>query len=175
MQKVVFLALSLFIIPAVHGQEKALHNPDSVQFITKDIDNFWLMYHRLKDARTIQDTIDLVQTAYLDKASLVLQDRMMEKHGITAKGFLWGLRSFPKYIASIEKSTKSINNHFPVVLNDFKKLKAIYPDAVFFDHYFIIGDFNAGGRPLPHGIFVGAEITAADKSSPLDEFDKIPA
>src|SRR5437588_5361589 len=175
MQKLIFLILSLFVIPPAYGQATAHRDPDSVQFITADIDHFWLMYHKLKDARTMQDTIDLIQIAYLDKASPVLHDRMLEQHGITTKSMLWGLRSFPKYIASLEESTKHIKDYTPVLLNDFKKFKALCPDAVFFDHYFVIGDFNAGGRPLSHGIFVGAEITAADKNSPLGEFDKIPA
>jgi hypothetical protein len=175
MQKLILFILSLFVIPAVRGQAKAHHDLDSIRFVTTDIDNFWSMYHRLKDAKTTHDTIDVVQTAYLDKASPVLHDRMLEQHGITAKTMLRGLRSFPKYIASLEESTRHIKDYTPVLLNDFRRFKALYPDAVFFDHYFVIGDFNSGGRPLAHGIFVGSEIEAADKNSPLDEFDKILA
>jgi len=158
-----------------YGQTPIHHDPDSVKFITADIDNYWKMYHHLATAKTASDTISIVENEYLAKASPILKDRMEQKYGITPKGFFWGFRSFPKYIASIEKSTKNIDVAFPGVLTDFKKLKALYPPAVFPDYYFVMGDFNSGGKPMPHGMYIGAEIVDADKNSPLDEFTKYPA
>lgn len=40
----------------------------------------------------------------------------------------------------------------------FRRLKAIYPAAVFPDVYFAIGRFNSGGTASKHGLLIGAEM-----------------
>jgi hypothetical protein len=100
---------------------------------------------------------------------------MQGKYGLTPKSFFWGFHSFPNYIASIENNTEHIKDFTPAIINGFRKLKALYPAAIFPDYYFVMGDFNSGGTPQPHGMYIGAEIEAADRNSPMGEFKNIPA
>jgi hypothetical protein len=46
----------------------------------------------------------------------------------------------------------------PEIRAAFKKLKALYPPAVFPDVYFVIGRLNSGGTSTGHGLLIGAEM-----------------
>jgi hypothetical protein len=47
----------------------------------------------------------------------------------------------------------------PAILADFRKLKDIYPKAVFpTPVYFVVGLMNAGGTPTNDGLIFGAEM-----------------
>ena len=48
----------------------------------------------------------------------------------------------------------------PEIRNGFRKLKEIYPDAIFPPVYFVIGRRNSGGTDSDNGLIIGAEMFA---------------
>ncbi len=51
-----------------------------------------------------------------------------------------------------------LENYKPQMLASFKKLKEIYPDAVFPNVYFIVGRMNAGGTVTFKGLLIGIDM-----------------
>jgi hypothetical protein len=51
----------------------------------------------------------------------------------------------------------------------FRRLKALYADAVFPDVYFVIGRLNSAGTTSSDGLLIGVEMNGRDESTPVDE------
>jgi hypothetical protein len=51
----------------------------------------------------------------------------------------------------------------------FRRLKEIYPDAVFPDVYFVIGRMNSAGTVSSSGLLIGVEMNARSEDTPVDE------
>ena len=52
---------------------------------------------------------------------------------------------------------------------NFRRLKEIYPDAVFPDVYFIVGRMNSAGTLNNTGLFIGVDMYGKNENAPLDE------
>jgi len=173
MKTSIIVQLCLFCAGSAIGQPATHADPSGVKFITTDIDHFWKMYDRLPSAHSTTDSLHLLQ-GYIDQGSQVLLDRARESGGISAQSLLSALRRYPRYIASIRKSTQRIRRYRLRIIADFSKLKALYPAAVFPDFYFVMGDFDSGGKPVAHGMYIAAEINGGAPDAPLDEFRRVP-
>jgi hypothetical protein len=174
MKRLLYITFLSLLALRIRGQVSSTRPVDSVRLITSDIDRFWRMYHQLSTASTTADSLQLIHTLYLDTPSHVLEDRIKEEGGEMALSLLNAVRAHPKYIASIEESSRRIGQYRQVILAAFRKLRQYYPRAVLPDFCFVIGDFESGGTPEPHGMMIGAEIVAASDNSPVEEFAGVP-
>jgi len=174
MKQLLYITFLSLLAPSTRGQVSSPRPVDSVRFVTSDIDRFWRMYHQLSRARTTADTLQLIRLHYLDTPSPVLEDRIKEEKDDMSLSLLNAVRIYPKYIASIEESSRRISRYRPATLAAFRKLRQYYPGAILPDFYFVIGDFESGGTPEPHGMMIGAEIDAASDHSPVEEFAGVP-
>ena len=59
---------------------------------------------------------------------------------------------------SVRAANVDIGQAEPGIRGAFRKLKAIYPPAVFPDVYFVVGRFNSEGTSTRHGLLIGAEM-----------------
>jgi hypothetical protein len=78
-----------------------------------------------------------------------------------------------RYYAAIRPATLALDTSrdvTAVVRASFRRLKALYPDAVFPDVYFLIGKLNTGGTADGgRGLLIGTELNARDSTTPLDD------
>jgi hypothetical protein len=78
----------------------------------------------------------------------------------------------PRFFAAIRGNTLAIDTARAVkdsIRADYRRLIALYSDAVFPPVYFLIGQLSSGGTTSAAGQLIGAELHAADASTPLDE------
>lgn len=128
-------------------------DPDSAKLITSDIRLFW----------------DGLDRAPPDSLAAVLQRDYLSRGTVGVRDFIPGrIRSAEDLAAfvrdhrarydSARTANLDVTRAEPAIRAAFRRLKAIYPDAVFPDIYFVIGRFNSGGTASRHGLLIGAEM-----------------
>jgi hypothetical protein len=155
MLKSIFLILfsvATSIYPAV-SQDNFSTNPDSVVFQTTDITNFWKVFDKTEPAFDAK----LFQEEYIDQGSKGLKGfiRFRIENG---KHLSKIIRNNLSYYKAIRESSLSIDKKKDVFYESFRKLKQIYPAAVFPDVYFVIGAKNSGGTIFDEGLIIGSEM-----------------
>jgi len=166
------VALLILTFQGVIAQVKTTDDPNKVRFVTDDIDRYWKVIDRLKSVNTIEDSVRLIQTEYLDRGSVVFKEKREGRNPVEdGMRHVLLLRKYPQYLASIRHSTLSIVNYRVPVIKALTQLKHIYPPAVFPNIYFVISDFTAAGYSFKDGLFIGAESMAAPENPITSEFD----
>jgi hypothetical protein len=110
------------------------------------------------------------QEEYLQGGSIGLQDFARLKIG-SVHNLAQEIWKHARYYASIRSSTRAIRSQESHIRGSFRKLKEIYPEALFPNVYFLIGSMNSGGIATDNGIIIGAELFSKVPSSPLDELN----
>jgi carboxyl-terminal processing protease len=154
------------------GQNFKTSNPDEIKIVTSDIPNFWLMYDKLQKAPNKAESLKIIQSEYLDKGSDGLREYVKASHS-TAESFYYAFKRYPKVLASLRKSTLQIDRYKKNIIKSAKKLKAVYPEAVFPAYYFVIGKFESGGSQFENFLYIGAEIVCLADDAPLEEFGEL--
>ena len=152
---VVFLICFTAAFAQVAEQQTNL-DPDKVQFVTSDIDNFWRAFDLAAKETDTAKKIAIFQTEYFDKGSVGLQDfvRLRIK---SAKDLVKAVEKMPKFYASIRPSSLRVAEMEKKMRRNFQKFKPLYPDAVFPNVYFLIGVSNTGGTVSENGLLIGTE------------------
>ena len=141
-------------------------NPDDAKFVTSDIDRFWWAF----DEATADNDMTIYKREYLDEGSTGLKEfeRMKIVNSLNFASKVW---KHERYYASIRPGTRLIPKQEARVREMFRRLKELYPDAIFPNVYFVIGCMNSGGVALPDGVVIGVELFTKAPSSPLDELN----
>lgn len=82
------------------------------------------------------------------------------------------VRHRPRFFAAIRANTLAIDTARGVkdsIRAYYRRLAALYPDAVFPPVYFVIGQLSSGGTTGDAGQLIGAELHGADATTPLGE------
>jgi hypothetical protein len=82
------------------------------------------------------------------------------------------VRRRPRFFAAIRNNTLAIDTVRAVkdsIHTYYRRLAALYSDAVFLPVYFLIGQLSSGGTVSDAGQLIGAELHGADASTPLNE------
>jgi len=167
------------------GTQDMNRDPETVRFITSDIDNFWRAYDLAAKETERERKVAIFQTEYLDKGSVGLKDflRLRIK---SAEALVKTIESWPKFYASIRTPTQKVERMVGKMRASFREFKKVYPEAVFPDVYFLIGVGNSGGTTGATTLLVGTEMYGRTPKTPLDELstwlknvlggtDKLPA
>jgi hypothetical protein len=158
-----------FILFTIAGCLSAQNSdPAKARLVTSDIPRFWAVF----DKASLQDAADLFQREYFDIGSdglkTFVQVRIHNPRELAAV-----VAARPRYFAAIRENTLSLERNPEVkaaIQASFRKLKEIYPDAVFPDVYFLIGAMNTGGTTDGgKGMLIGLEMNARDDGTPVDE------
>ncbi len=148
-------------------QELAPENRKTVQ--TLDIDHFWQAFDQLKTAKTHADSVNTLQTLYLDRATDGLLD-FIKARGFTAEKFVASVSKMPKFYASVRQNTFEVKKAEPLIEALFARFKEIYPNFKPFKVCFAIGLVNTGGTVSDKFVLIGTEVSASTKAVDLSEF-----
>lgn len=141
--------------------------------ITSDLANFSYVFGKLKTAKSTEDTLTLIQTHLLQRASPTFKEYIEGKkqNGVNVLDmYHQSLRNYPKYYGSILKQseifyTKMLTSK---IERAYKRLARVYPDAKLRPNVICFGFMDDGGKSLQSGQYVGLEVLAcndkADKS-----------
>jgi hypothetical protein len=142
-------------------------DPMKARLITSDIAAFW----RVFDKAPLKDAADLFQREYIDAGSPGLrgfiQARIQSGRHLAA---IVAMR--PRYFAAIRESTLALDQKPELkeaIQASFRRMKELYPDAIFPDVYFLIGSLNSGGTTSSRGLLIGVEMSARGDDTPVDE------
>jgi hypothetical protein len=143
-------------------------DPKNVKFITSDIVNFWRAYDLTRGEPDKAKRAAIFRAEYLEKGSLGLNDFLRQRIK-SAENLVAAIDRMPKYYASIRPSTLGVAKMEKRFRAAFARFKAIYPDAVFPDVYFVVGSASSGGTTGPSGLLIGAEMYGATDETPREE------
>lgn len=130
-------------------------DPDSAKLITSDIPLFWEAVD--STSRTPDSLAVFLQRDYLDRATVGVRD-FIPGRILSAEDLAMSVRDHRARYDSVRAANFEIARAEPAIRAAFRRLKALYPDAVFPDVYFVIGRFNSGGTASKHGLLIGAEM-----------------
>ena len=116
------------------AQSKFPSDPDSAKIHTEDIALFWKVF----DATSPQFDGKTFQKEYLDTGSDGLKG-FIKMRIESGQNLSKTIKENLSYYNAIRNSSISINSKLDTLQTYFRKIKSIYPPAVFRDIYFVIG------------------------------------
>jgi hypothetical protein len=153
------ILVALFSFNVIFGQDakpaEVVFNkdPEKAQIVTSDIALFWRAYDLAKP----ENNLVVYRDEYLKKGSIGLQEFLRSKIGNSCN-LVDAIEAAPKYYAGMRAQSAKVENYKPQMLTSFKKLKDIYPDAVFPNVYFLVGRMNTGGTVTFKGLLIGVDM-----------------
>jgi hypothetical protein len=172
--KQVFLLIlaTVFSVNIISAQENkpaeliSNHDPEIAQIVTSDIALFWRAYDMAKP----ENDLVIYRGEYLKKGSVGLEEFLRSKIGNSCN-LVTAIDAAPKYYAALRVQSAKVENYKPQMVASFKKLKEIYPDAVFPNVYFLIGRMNAGGTVTIKGLLIGVEMYGKTDDASVSELN----
>ena len=141
-------------------------DPNAAQLVARDIDNFWRAY----DAAGPNNACSVFQDEYINKGSIGLRDFVQLRIDNACTLANWVARH-PAYYNSIRPSTQRVASFTPQIRQSFRRLKELYPDAVFPNVYFVIGRMNSAGTTSYNGLLIGVEMYGRTANMPTFELN----
>jgi alpha/beta hydrolase family protein/predicted Zn-dependent protease DUF2268 len=144
-------------------------DPEKTRFITADIERFWKAYDKAM-AAPAEDRVAIFQRDYIDPGTVGLKDWAASGR-LNAKTLVKTLDARPNFFKAIRPLTAGLDAQSPRTVSAFRKLKELYPDAIFPEAYFVIGQLQSGGTSSSNGLLMGAEMFSQSPGTPVSELN----
>src|SRR5215204_5671385 len=141
-------------------------DPEKAEIVTSDIALFWRAY----DMARPENNLIIYRDEYFKKGSIGLREFVSKKIGSSCN-LVAAIDAAPKYYAALRAQSAKVESYKPQMLASFRKLKEIYPDAVFPNVYFVVGRMNTGGTATFKGLLIGVEMYGKTDDEPLAELN----
>jgi hypothetical protein len=167
--KIFYLLIAIFslTVTAALAQDAAPtqnQDPEAAKIITSDIELFWKAY----DAAKPENNLYVFRDEYLRKGSVGLQEFRRLRIG-TSCNLVEAIDKAPKYYAALRAPSLKIASYENQMRASFRKMKEIYPAAVFPDVYFVVGRMSSAGTLSDKGLLIGIDMFGKNDNAPLDE------
>jgi hypothetical protein len=163
----VFVISASTCLSAAAQTDTLNHDPDGARLVSSDIRIFWNVF----DKASLGSAGALFQRDYIDVGSPGLHDFFMKR--IRTPEYLAGVvASRPRFYSAIRRNTIAVDTSAGIkdsIRASFRRLKLLYPKAVFPDVYFVIGAMNSAGTTSSNGLLIGLEMNSRDEHTPTDE------
>lgn len=163
MKKNILLLLVAFCLASANAQS----TPSN--FITDDIDNFWVAYDKVVSTTDTTAQLNYLQTLYFDKGSDGLR-LMMEARHYTSREYREAINNYPLFWASVRENTYKAKAFAKEIEAGAKKLKVLYPKLKDNHIYFTIGALRSPGTGKDGQVLVGSELAMTDENTNATEF-----
>lgn len=135
---------------------------------TSDIDNFWNAYDKLENALNNQDSINIMQTEYIDKSSEYFKE-FIRVRNFKAEEYIKLFKKYPKFWISIRKETENVTNRKSEIIKILDKYEQEIPNFKRPNVCFGIGCLRTGGTVSNNLILIGTEIAASTQDTEKSE------
>ncbi|MDF2193557.1 DUF2268 domain-containing putative Zn-dependent protease [Paraflavitalea sp. CAU 1676] len=133
----------------------ALGNPDKMEVVTSDINNFWKVFDKVDEPGADKRIME----EYILKGSPGLRTFFDVRMRGQVSRIMETMRKRKKYLTSIRPVTLQLHALKPRMIEAARTLKALYPAAIFPPTTFSIGTFGAFGTADGYaGQLIGAEF-----------------
>lgn len=152
----------------IEKNQRAFSNPENMQVLTSDIDNFWKVFDKIGKPGSDK----LLMNDYIMKGSQGLRTFFEVRMGLRVTNIIETVSKRRKYFESIRPVTMQLHTFKPRMIEAAKKLKELYPGAIFPPTTFTIGTFGAfGTADGGSGQLIGAEFLCDTNSVAKDELN----
>ena len=141
----------------------------SGNFVTADIDNFWIAYDKIITAKDSTQQYDYLNRYFIAQATPG-QLAMMKARGYTSKSYIEAIKKYPIFWSSIRLNMSKARGFSEAISENVARLKRLYPDLRPAKIYFTVGAFKSGGTTMDSLVLIGSEIAMADKQTDVREF-----
>ena len=152
------------------GPSGGVTDPAQAVFVTSDIPNFWAAF----DAGGSTGAAAPFQSHYLNRASPGLRD-FSRARNVTATNIAQMVGTVPRYLADIRPFTLRLATDVSLqsrMRDGYRRMKDLYPAAVFPPVTFFVGRFSTGGTTSGNGMLIGIEFYSLGPNTPLDELNQ---
>ena len=161
----------LWLNPSL-AQIQLSKDPNNVNIITTDLDNFWRAYDLAKGKRETEQE-DIYQKMYIDEATVGFKS-YLKKRDKEVGELVKGINTMIPFYESIRENTLLAKDYEKEIRAGFYALKYLYPDAVFPEVYCFIWYFlKSGSTVSDKGLLIAMETQATANDTPLDKFPEI--
>lgn len=160
----IFILAVLTIAATAAAQATTNTDPEAARIVTSDIELFWKAYDK---ATPVNDLI-VYRDEYLKKGSVGLQEFTRLRIGSSCN-LVNSIGASPKYYAALRAPSLKIASYENRMRASFRKLKEIYPPAVFPDVFFVVGRMSSAGTLSNKGLLIGVDMFGKNDGAPLDE------
>lgn len=161
-----YAPISILIFSILIVFNSCNNNPEFKNFeysiVTSDIDNFWEAYDLLANSTDSADSIQTIQTHFLDRASPEFKKYLEARPNYTAKAYYYRINRHPKFWRTIRPLTLESKNVRAKVDEIFNHFKERYPEFSSPDICFGITPISSGGTTDNNLILIGTEISAVN-------------
>jgi hypothetical protein len=156
MKNITLALICVLLATVTRGQDRVTTDPDSAVIITTDIANFWRAFDLLRQQKTSEDSLMVVKTIFLDKASEGLR-QYMKAAGCYEKQYLETIRKRRTDYLSVRPMTEAVAGKKPLIVQYLRKFKQLYPGLKIPVICFTIGKFEVGGTQFDNTLYIGCE------------------
>ena len=143
-------------------------DPEAARLVTEDLDRFWTAWDAAARVDTPEARARIFQQRYLDAGSPGLEAFTRLRIGDGAK-LAAAVDKHPRYYAALRPRTQALEAQMPAIRDKLRRMKVLYPEAVFPDVYFLVGRMNSGGTLDAAGLLIGVEMFGRGDGVPLGE------
>lgn len=161
MKNALLTIISLFVFGISFSQEKQIIE-------TKDIDNFWSAFDKLKYATSESDSINIIQTDYINQSTEYFKE-FIRLRNFTAKEYISLIRKYPKFWNSVRKETEKVKYRKAEIEKVLDVYETALPNFKRPDICFVIGCLRTGGTTSNNLILIGTEIAASTTGTEKSE------
>lgn len=144
-------------------------DPNKARFITEDINRFWQTYDQAMAAAPAEREA-IFQRLYIDPGTVGLKD-FGQSGRLNAKNLVKVIEIRQNFFKAIRTVTMNTGKQRSETVAAFRKFKKLYPEAIFPEAYFVVGQMQSGGTASPNGLLMGAEMFTRSASVPTDELN----
>ncbi|MCD0480531.1 DUF2268 domain-containing protein [Chryseobacterium sp. LC2016-29] len=147
--------------------EEELRNENDKIITTIDIQNFWNSYDKLKDCKSYQDSLNVIQENYLDRATNGLKEFQKVRY-FSSEFFVERIKKYKNFYKSVRNNTLlfSESENFSNIIS---KINELYPEGKSAKIAFVIGPMSTPGTISNNYLLIGIEMIAGDKNCDLSE------
>jgi len=134
---------------------------------TVDIKHFWEAYDKLKNARSFEDSVNIIQTYYLDHATNGLKEFQRVRY-FSAEFYIERIKKYRKFYDSVRENTNLFLD--PASLKEIiSETRSIYPNGKPAKIALTMGPMSSGGALSNNYVLIGIEMLAGDKNCDVSE------
>lgn len=154
----------------IKGIKPTYHlSPDKARFYDTDVRHFWESFDMVQKDTAHAESI--YRHHYIDNGTLALQDYFVNKMGGNMYSFAYthGLKN--KFYKSIRSNTLKALDYSAYYRKSYRRLKEIFPEALFPDLYFVIGKLNSAGTSGSNGLILAIDQICQSPSTDVSELE----
>lgn len=154
-------ALLLISLNSCSGA-KVSQQPQGATLVTADIDNFYRAFDlAIRDTASAEE---IFRKNYFKPGSKGLRDFYRTKIKSTSD-FSEFVIKYQDFYQSIRADISDLSDLKKEILQNFRNLEVLYPEAKYPDVYFLMGRFSSNGTISKNGLLIGTEILARTEAT----------